>query len=153
MSRPRSGERSCSLSVTRRSPLLLHGSNSNSAFWFPEILALSADFRVYAVDILGEAGNSEEYRLDLGGDGFADWLGETQEKLGVGKAALAGNSLGGWVALKFATVRPERVSRLILLLHRLNVALKPLRRGFFLSGKAAGSVDTGSISGFRQREA
>ena len=51
--------------------ILLHGSCSNSAFWFPEIMALSNNFRVYAVDIVGEAGNSEEYRPDLSSDAFA----------------------------------------------------------------------------------
>ena len=33
--------------------ILLHGSCSNSAFWFPEIIAMSKDYRVYAVDIIG----------------------------------------------------------------------------------------------------
>ncbi len=45
--------------------ILLHGSCSNSAFWFPEMMALSENYRVFAVDIIGEAGNSEEYRPDL----------------------------------------------------------------------------------------
>jgi len=51
--------------------ILLHGSCSNSKFWFPEIMALSNNFRGYAVDIIGEAGNSEEYRPDLSSDAFA----------------------------------------------------------------------------------
>ncbi len=50
--------------------ILLHGSCSNSAFWFPEIMALSNNYRVYAVDIIGEAGNSEEYRPDLNSDAY-----------------------------------------------------------------------------------
>jgi pimeloyl-ACP methyl ester carboxylesterase len=45
--------------------ILLHGSCSNSAFWFPEIMALSGQFMVYAVDIIGEAGNSCEFRPSL----------------------------------------------------------------------------------------
>jgi pimeloyl-ACP methyl ester carboxylesterase len=45
--------------------ILLHGSCSNSAFWFPEMMALFNDYAVYALDIPGEAGNSEEYRPSL----------------------------------------------------------------------------------------
>ncbi len=95
--------------------ILLHGSCSNSAFWFPEIMALSNDYRVYAVDIIGEAGNSEEYRPDINSDAFALWLKEVLNVLVLDKAIIIGNSLGGWMALKFATTYPERVSRLCLL--------------------------------------
>lgn len=95
--------------------ILLHGSCSNSAFWFPEIMALSNDYRVYAVDIIGEAGNSEEYRPDLNSDAFAIWMKDVLDALGLGKTIIIGNSLGGWMALKFATAYPERVSRLALL--------------------------------------
>ncbi len=95
--------------------ILLHGSCSNSAFWFPEIMALSNNFRVYAVDIVGEAGNSEEYRPDLSSDAFAIWMKDVLDALGLERAFLVGNSLGGWMALKFATAYPERVSKLILI--------------------------------------
>ncbi len=95
--------------------ILLHGSCSNSAFWFPEIIALSNDYRVYAVDIIGEAGNSEEYRPDLNSDAFAIWMKDVLDALGLEKTIMSGNSLGGWMALKFATTYPERVSRLVLL--------------------------------------
>jgi hypothetical protein len=30
-------------------------------------------YRVYAVDIIGEAGNSEEYRPDIDSDAFSLW--------------------------------------------------------------------------------
>lgn len=95
--------------------VLLHGSCSNSAFWFPEIMALSSNYRVYAVDIIGEAGNSEEYRPDLNSDAFALWLKEVLDALGLEKTVLIGNSLGGWMALKFATTYPERVTKLALI--------------------------------------
>ena len=95
--------------------ILLHGSCSNSAFWFPEIMALSGNFRVYAVDIIGEAGNSEEYRPDLCSDAFALWMKDVLDALGLESTVFIGNSLGGWMALKLGTTYPERVSRLILI--------------------------------------
>ncbi|HWQ50861.1 MAG TPA: alpha/beta hydrolase [Terriglobales bacterium] len=95
--------------------LLLHGSCSNSAFWFLELMALSDRFRVYAVDIIGEAGNSEEYRPGLDSDAFALWMADVLAALELKQAALIGNSLGGWMALKFATAFPESISKLCLI--------------------------------------
>ncbi|MBR0577169.1 alpha/beta hydrolase [Proteiniclasticum sp. BAD-10] len=108
--------------------VLLHGSCSNSAFWFPEIMALSRTHRVYAVDLPGEAGNSTEYRPDLESPAFSLWLQEVLDRLHLEKTALTGNSLGGWMALKFATAFPQRVSSLTLL---ASAGLAPIREQFF----------------------
>ena len=91
--------------------LLLHGSCSNSASWAGELAALSDSFHVLAVDIVGEAGNSEDNRLALSSDGYADWLLEVLHAFSDKKAVVAGNSLGGWMSLKFATKYPEQVSK------------------------------------------
>lgn len=95
--------------------LLLHGSCSNSAFWFSDILALMVEYHVFAADIPGEAGNSAEYRLSLDNAEYAEWLAALLDALGLETVSLAGNSLGGWMALKFATAYPARVTRLMLI--------------------------------------
>ncbi len=118
--------------------LLLHGSGSNSAFWFPEIMALSAQYRVYAVDIIGEAGNSEEYRPDLDTDAFARWMKEVLNALGLTRAAFVGNSLGGWMALKFAAAYPECVLTLALI---APAGLAPVRPQFLLEAGQARQAD------------
>lgn len=107
--------------------ILIHGSNSNSAFWFPEIMALSEHFRVYAVDIIGEAGNSDEHRPDLDTNDFAIWMREILTALALKKSIIIGNSLGGWMSLKFATSYPECVSKLILI---ASAGLAPVRQQF-----------------------
>ena len=95
--------------------LLLHGSCSNSIFMAPELMALAENYRVYAVDIIGEAGNSDEHRPPLDTDDYASWLASVLDGLGHDKAIICGNSLGGWSALKFAVTFPERVLKLVLL--------------------------------------
>ena len=107
--------------------VLLHGSCSNSAFWFPEILALSGAFRVLAVDILGEAGNTDGERPDLRSGAYADWLAQALDALGAREAMVAGNSLGGWVALRFAAAYPGRVRKLALI---AAAGLAPVRPEF-----------------------
>ncbi|NLI55293.1 MAG: alpha/beta hydrolase [Clostridiales bacterium] len=95
--------------------LLLHGSCSNSAFWFNDILALAGSYHVFAADIPGEAGNSSDVRLNLDNDDYAQWLSALLDALDLPRVSLAGNSLGGWMALKFATAFPERVEKLMLI--------------------------------------
>lgn len=95
--------------------LLLHGSCSNSAFWYGDILALMDDYHVLAADLPGEAGNSAEYRLNLDNADHAEWLASLLDALGLDTIHLAGNSLGGWMALKFATAYPARVEKLMLI--------------------------------------
>jgi len=99
---------------TKPAVVLLHGSCSNSAFWFNDIMALMNDYHVFAADIPGEAGNSSEYRLSLDNADYADWMASVLDALELPRASIAGNSLGGWMALKFATTYPDRVEKLML---------------------------------------
>jgi pimeloyl-ACP methyl ester carboxylesterase len=94
--------------------VLLHGSSSNATMWLADMKVFAKDFRVHAVDIVGQPGKSAEVRPDLNGDGYALWMRDVLHGLGLSKAALMGNSLGGWVALKFASCFPEMVERLVL---------------------------------------
>ncbi len=120
--------------------VLLHGSCSNSAFWFPEMMALSGQHAVYAPDIPGEAGNSGEYRPALETDAFADWLRETLDALGIKTAALIGNSLGGWMALKFAASDPDRVSKLVLIASAGIAEIRPQFMGRAVRPRQAGEA-------------
>ena len=99
---------------TKPAVMLLHGSCSNSAFWFNDIMALMNDYHVFAADIPGEAGNSSELRLRLDTPDYADWMAGVLDALSLPRASIAGNSLGGWMALKFATAYPARVEKLLL---------------------------------------
>ena len=95
--------------------LLFHGSCSNSAMWFADIEKLKEMYHVFAVDIIGEAGNSAENRLDPNSDDYANWVREILDALKLNKVSLMGNSFGGWMSLKFATTFPERVDKLVLI--------------------------------------
>jgi pimeloyl-ACP methyl ester carboxylesterase len=93
--------------------VLLHGSCSNTAIWLGDIPALSQRFHVFAVDIPGEAGNSEETRPDL--SLYPKWLSELLDVLKLDSAIIIGHSLGGWLALEFAAAYPQRTASLVLL--------------------------------------
>lgn len=95
--------------------VLLHGSMANSASWMGDAATLSQRFRVHAVDMIGEPGFSAPARPPLASHVYADWLGEVLAGLGVQRCALVGISLGGWLALEYATRRTETVSAVVLL--------------------------------------
>ncbi|WP_030020778.1 alpha/beta fold hydrolase [Streptomyces monomycini] len=95
--------------------VLLHGSGANATMWQGDAAAWSRHFRTYAVDVIGEPGLSAPSRPPLASDAYARWLDEVLDELGVPAASFVATSLGGWLALDYATRRPGRVTRLALL--------------------------------------
>lgn len=93
----------------------LHGAQANAAAYLGDAAAWARDFRVYAIDMIGEAGFSAEVRPPLDDDTHAHWLDDVLDGLGIARAAFVGTSLGGWLALDYATRRPHRVEKLALL--------------------------------------
>jgi|AGTN01.1.fsa_nt_gi Predicted hydrolases or acyltransferases (alpha/beta hydrolase superfamily) len=109
--------------------ILLHGSTTNAALWMYDAAVLGATRRVYAVDVIGEPGKSADNRPIMEDGVYAQWLAEVMDGLGVPRAAIVGNSLGGWLALELATHLPRRVNAIVLL---APAGLGPIRRSFFL---------------------
>lgn len=95
--------------------LLFHGSVFNSAAWMADVILWSERFRVYAVDMIGEAGLSAPTRPKLNSEAYALWLDEVLNALNIPQASLVGMSLGGWLALDYATRRPRRVESLVVM--------------------------------------
>ncbi len=95
--------------------LLLHGTASNSATWLADIPKWACRFRVIAADIPGEPGLSEDRRIALASTETEEWLGSLLDVLHLESVRIVGMSLGGWMALRFATRHPERVEALSLL--------------------------------------
>jgi pimeloyl-ACP methyl ester carboxylesterase len=95
--------------------LLLHGSAGNAAMWMGDVTAWAAHFRVYAVDLIGEAALSAPARPPLPTDAHALWLDDVMRALSIERVSLVGVSLGGWMALDYATRRPERVASLAVM--------------------------------------
>lgn len=95
--------------------LLLHGGATNSVMWMGDVRAFAAHFRVYNIDLIGEPGLSAPSRPPLASEAHAVWLDEVLRALSIERASFAGVSLGGWLALDYATRRSERVERVAVL--------------------------------------
>ena len=94
--------------------LLLHGGNGVAAQWEPILSRLSSAFHVYAPDRPG-CGLTEmfDYRNVPLREHAVHFVASVMDALGLEKANLVGNSMGGYFALVFALAHPERVRRLI----------------------------------------
>jgi len=94
--------------------LLLHGSNASLLTWEPWSKRLSGSFHVVSVDLPGHGLTGAVPNGDYSQEGMAKFVGEFADKIGLKSFALAGNSMGGGVAARFAEENPARVTKLIL---------------------------------------
>ena len=101
---------------THAPPLvLLHATGTSSTGWLSNIGPLSDRYRVFAVDIIGEAGRSKQTRLLRDRHDCVQWLSSVLDGLEVQRTRLAGWSFGGWAALGFTVGEPQRVVKTALL--------------------------------------
>jgi pimeloyl-ACP methyl ester carboxylesterase len=100
-----------SLAYTRSgtgAPLvLLHGIGSSRQAWDPVGPALAAHFTVLAVDLPGFGDSTPlPAHVEPTPAALATAVARLLDELGVTSPHLAGNSLGGWVAMEVAAIRP-----------------------------------------------
>lgn len=95
--------------------LLIHGMGACLEIWAWNMDALSAKHRVIALDLPGSGKSSRPVREDIFSLQYAgEFLRRFSEKLGISTLNVAGNSMGGVLALQLALMHPEIVRRLIL---------------------------------------
>jgi pimeloyl-ACP methyl ester carboxylesterase len=94
--------------------LLLHGSNASLFTWEPWSNTLSDQFRVVSVDLPAHGLTGATPNHDYSSAGMEKFVEEFTDKIGLKSFALAGNSMGGGIAARFAEDHPDRVNALIL---------------------------------------
>lgn len=94
--------------------LLIHGMAGSSATWRSVIPQLSRNYRVIAPDLLGH-GESDKPRGDYSLGAFAVWLRDLLDELGVRRATIVGQSLGGGIAMQFGYQHRDKTERLVLI--------------------------------------
>ena len=95
--------------------LLLHGGGAGGAMWFRQIAELSKRFRVIAPDNPIFGLSSRPARVLAIPEVTTGFVESFLDALGIEKVHLAGLSMGGFAAARFAGENPERVERLALL--------------------------------------
>lgn len=97
----------------RGKPLLfVHGWLGSWRYWMPAMEELSDRCRAYALDLWG-FGDSDKSQERYTVAEYVELVAAFMEEMGIKQAALVGHALGGAVAVRFATLYPERVDRLM----------------------------------------
>lgn len=82
--------------------MLLHGILCSDLTWRNVVPLLADDYDVLALTMLGHRGGAMPARRPIDTGDIADDVERQLDKLGIDKAHLAGNSLGGLIALELA---------------------------------------------------
>ncbi|WP_226665529.1 alpha/beta fold hydrolase [Microbulbifer aggregans] len=96
--------------------LLLHGKNFSGAYWQQTIDALTAKgYRVIAPDQIGFGKSSKPTRFQFSFQSLAEHTRSLLDTLDVEKVYVAGHSMGGMLATRFALMHPDRAKKLVLI--------------------------------------
>jgi pimeloyl-ACP methyl ester carboxylesterase len=94
--------------------VLIHGFMGTFCDWRDNIPELARHFAVKAFDLPGFGYSDKPGDFPYTTEGYAGFLKSLLDNLNIGKATLAGNSLGGQIALSVCLKYPEMVSALVL---------------------------------------
>ena len=95
--------------------VLLPSLAASATLWRPNVAALCAQYRVYAVDVIGQPGKSVQTRKLGDRRGMAEWFSDMLDALEVRRASIVGASYGGFIAMNQAARTPARVERVVLI--------------------------------------
>jgi pimeloyl-ACP methyl ester carboxylesterase len=95
--------------------ILIHGLGSNKTSFFETVSALTPRHTVHAIDLPGFGSSSKPLRAPYDSAWFARSVTRFMDAMGVERAHLVGNSLGGRVAIEVGLREPGRVQSLSLL--------------------------------------
>lgn len=93
--------------------VLGHGAGGNHAIWFQQVPVLAADYCVVTWDQRGFGNSTNRHGLANPRTATNDLLA-ILDHLGVERAHVVGQSLGGWAAMGLAIAHPDRVRTLVL---------------------------------------
>jgi pimeloyl-ACP methyl ester carboxylesterase len=123
-----------------RSPVVfVHGLGGQWQNWLENIPRVAQERRVVALDLPG-FGLSEMPRERISVPGYARVVDALSDELGLGRVAMVGNSMGGFVASEVAIQFPQRVERLVLVSAAGISSASISRRPVLLAGRVAAAV-------------
>ncbi|MHA1966199.1 MAG: alpha/beta fold hydrolase [Candidatus Hodarchaeales archaeon] len=97
-------------------PLIaLHGGNSFTPHLMKGLTSMIMQFRVYGVDLIGHPGRSAETKLSHKKNEYGLWLIDVLDGLSLEKAPFIGGSFSAGVVFQLASVAPERISKVSMI--------------------------------------
>lgn len=104
--------------------VLIHGAGDSSAVWERQAAHYAGRHRLLAMDLPGHGPRLGEQAHDRH-EKNAEEVCRLMDQAGLGKAIIAGHSMGGGVALMLALNHPERVRALLLVATGARLKMRP----------------------------
>ncbi len=95
--------------------LLIHGLGGAKSSFFDTAASLGKRYRVHALDLPGFGSSTKPLSYEYTARGFSKTVVDVMDALGIERAHLVGNSMGGRVSIEVGLRHPERVRGLALL--------------------------------------
>ena len=125
--------------------MLIHGFPFDHTIWNGVSTLLKDEFTLILPDLRG-FGQSTTVETPYTMSDMADDLADLLDHLGIEKAALAGHSMGGYVALAFAKKYPQRVSGLCLVASQAAADLPERKANRYKDADAVVQMGVGIIA-------
>ena len=93
--------------------LLIHGMGSAATAWKLIIPELRKTNLAITVDLPGHGKSPMNFAQPMDPKSLAELVFRNMDELGIDKFHVVGNSLGGWIALEMAALKPERIKSLL----------------------------------------
>ncbi|MFD2913802.1 alpha/beta fold hydrolase, partial [Jeotgalibacillus terrae] len=111
-----------------KEPLVFfHAFGFSSLEWYKCAERLADDFELYFIDVLGEfnQSNTKEHLNER--EDYDSWITEVFDQLQFASVSIIGHSNGGWHAINYACLKPDRVKSLVILspaasIKRMNIS-------------------------------
>jgi pimeloyl-ACP methyl ester carboxylesterase len=95
--------------------VLVHAFYASAASWYRNVGILSRNYRVYAIDMIGDPNKSKPFRPIRKLSCYVDWFNDLMDGLHIKKADFIGNSVGAFHIMNYALHEPGKVSRMVLI--------------------------------------
>jgi 3-oxoadipate enol-lactonase len=94
--------------------VLLHGNLETSAIWYGWVPRLAQRYRLYRPDLPGFGGSTAPANFEWSLPGFAKFLADFLDAIGVQSAHIVGAKTGGAIAMQFAASYPQRTRTVVV---------------------------------------
>jgi len=94
--------------------ILIHGLGATKVSFLPTVAAIAQDFRAISLDLPGFGDSAKPLLAPYHPPFFARAVLDLLDALGIERAYVIGNSMGGRIALELGLRHPERTARLVL---------------------------------------
>lgn len=108
--------------------ILIHGYTGTLYTWRFNMHELAKECSVWSLDLPGFGYSDKPKDFDYTLSGYADFMVKFMDAVGIKRAVLVGNSMGGGVAMETYLKYPDRVEKLVL----IDSMGYPGKEGFFL---------------------